>query len=53
MTSKKTFKRHRDYGFWDQDLRLSNLTHIAGRALLPKIFLLGINELQRRLKIFC
>ena len=23
----KTFKRHRDYGFWDQDIRLGRLSH--------------------------
>jgi hypothetical protein len=27
-------------------------THFAGRALLPKIFLLGISELQRHMKNF-
>ena len=25
----KTFKRHRDYGFWDQDIRLSKLSHLG------------------------
>ena len=29
MTSKKTFKRHRDYGFWDQDIRLSKLSQLG------------------------
>ena len=26
---KKTFKRHKDYGFFDQDLRLSKLTKLG------------------------
>ncbi len=25
----KTFKRHRDYGFWDQDIRLSKLSQLG------------------------
>jgi IS5 family transposase len=25
----KTFKKHRDYGFWDQDIRLSKLSHLS------------------------
>ena len=25
----KTFKKHRDYGFWDQDIRLSKLSHLG------------------------
>ena len=25
----KTFKKHRDYGFWDQDLRLSKLSKLG------------------------
>jgi IS5 family transposase len=25
----KTFKKYRDYGFWDQDLRLSKLSHLG------------------------
>ena len=25
----KTFKRHRDYGFWDQDIRLSKLSKLG------------------------
>ena len=26
---KKIFKRHRDYGFWDQDVRLSKLSQLG------------------------
>src|SRR5215510_5536908 len=29
MKSMKTFKRHRDYGFWDQDIRLSKLSQLG------------------------
>ena len=29
MKSMKSFKRHRDYGFWDQDIRLSKLSHLG------------------------
>jgi hypothetical protein len=25
----KTFKKHRDYGFWDQDIRLSKLSRLG------------------------
>ena len=25
----KRFKRHRDYGFWDQDIRLSKLSQLG------------------------
>jgi len=25
----KTFKKHRDYGFWDQDIRLSKLSQLG------------------------
>ena len=25
----KKFKRHRDYGFWDQDIRLSQLSQLG------------------------
>ena len=25
----KTFKKHRNYGFWDQDIRLSKLSHLG------------------------
>jgi hypothetical protein len=25
----KTFKRHKDYGFWDQDLRLTKLSKLG------------------------
>ena len=25
----KSFKRHRDYGFWDQDIRLSKLSQLG------------------------
>ena len=25
----KTYKRHRDYGFWDQDIRLSKLSQLG------------------------
>ena len=25
----KIFKRHRDYGFWDQDVRLSKLSQLG------------------------
>jgi hypothetical protein len=25
----KTFKKYRDYGFWDQDLRLSKLSRLG------------------------
>ena len=25
----KSFKKHRDYGFWDQDIRLSKLSHLG------------------------
>ena len=25
----KKFKRHRDYGFWDQDIRMSKLSHLG------------------------
>ena len=25
----KLFKKHRDYGFWDQDIRLSKLSHLG------------------------
>ena len=27
--AKKIFKRHRDYGFWDQDIRMSKLSHLG------------------------
>jgi IS5 family transposase len=29
MKSIKTFKKHRDYGFWDQDIRLSKLSKLG------------------------
>jgi IS5 family transposase len=29
MKSIKTFKKHRDYGFWDQDIRLSKLSQLG------------------------
>jgi len=25
----KSFKKHRDYGFWDQDIRLSKLSQLG------------------------
>jgi hypothetical protein len=25
----KNFKRHRDYGFWDQDIRLSKISKLG------------------------
>ena len=25
----KSFKRHRDYGFWDQDIRLSKISQLG------------------------
>jgi hypothetical protein len=25
----KSFKRHKDYGFWDQDLRLSKISKLG------------------------
>jgi transposase len=28
-TDMKTFKRHKDYGFWDQDLRLTKLSKLG------------------------
>ncbi|MDR2650741.1 MAG: IS5 family transposase [Prevotellaceae bacterium] len=29
MKTKKYFKRHKDYGFWDQDLRLSKISKLG------------------------
>jgi hypothetical protein len=27
----KSFKRHKDYGFWDQDIRLSKISKLGDR----------------------
>jgi hypothetical protein len=29
MSEMKVFKRHKDYGFWDQDLRLSKISALG------------------------